>query len=135
MTKDEQKALVDEHLEPMMRELGIPHWRGDVFYSHEASSPDGVGFQALMRCSAKPQYERFSITIFVLPCQELSEDEFLSHLRHELLHVVGSTMYDVFAFCMEALTEHHHGTFQEVWDACEERTVRNLERMYAGIKG
>lgn len=82
MDASEVKRIVDERIEPMMRAVGIPHWRITVEYE---PLDEGVAASCNLNDA---DYWRALITID--PMKVDNEAELVRFLRHELLHVLAA---------------------------------------------
>lgn len=124
MEIDALKAIVGREIEPLMRRIGIPHWRVDVRYQQI----DEDGCRAVIDLA--PEYERAAITMdaYKLPDAAAARET----LTHELLHVVAAPMVLVEAFVNRRLGDESHKGFREVNRHAVESTVRNLERLWHG---
>lgn len=130
MDRSAVKAIVDREIEPLMRRLGIPHWR--ITVSLEPAPQKDSGRYLSGHVDRFVDYEHAHVTLN--PEAFDDESDVLRVLRHELLHVVLAPI-DVFVNAVEATLEGHAAapTLQAVWTHAMERAVGHLERMYRGL--
>lgn len=130
MDRSAVKAIVDREIEPLMRRLGIPHWRITVAF--EPAPTDANGRFRAGHVSRYVDYEHAHVTLNPEAFED--ESDVLRVLRHELLHVVLAPI-DVFVNAVEATMKDHPAapTLESVWTHAMERAVGHLERMYRGL--
>ena len=82
MDASKVKETVDAHIEPLMRAVGVPHWRITVDYE---PLPEGsvaeIDFQSV-------DYWRAFITFDPAKCTD--EDHVIRCLLHEILHILAA---------------------------------------------
>jgi hypothetical protein len=128
MDKSEVKKWVDENIEPMMRLMGIPHWRIDVSYT---SIPDTAADIIVgMDIKTRPQYEKAYIRINYSEYESVEDLE--RDLKHEMMHIMHSPYELAWDLVETILTVEQAQAVGKIWRSCEEMTVRNLERMHHG---
>lgn len=130
MDRSAVKAIVDREIEPLLRRLGIPHWR--ITVSYEPAPPDADGRYVAGHVNRRVDYDQAHVTLN--PEAFDDESDVLRVLRHELMHVVLSP-YDVFLNAVQSTLDGHAAApaLQSVWTHCMERAVIHLERMYRGL--
>lgn len=79
MTATQVKAIVEAHIEKMVRLLGVQAWKIDVLYE-EAGQPNWAA-----SCTRQLPYQM--ATIRIDPAMAKDEADVLESLRHELIHV------------------------------------------------
>jgi hypothetical protein len=132
MDKSTLKAMVDREIEPLMRRLGIPHWRVTVSYGLVEGS--GLNRRFHGECNRSVDYNQAHITLD----PETLDDEAhaLKVLRHELYHVVLAP-FDVYSNAVDAAvgTGTTTNILGSVWTHAVEQAAINLERMFLGLTG
>ena len=128
MDHSKAKAWVEENIEIMKKEMGLPHWSLDIVYEH-ICTPDNTGEStAVGLCVSHVEYERATITVDPEIIHDFDRLETI--LRHELAHIVHSPyamLWDAIepyldsAALLESLTS--------IRKKCEELTVKNIERL------
>ena len=130
MTKAEARRIVRENMIDMMRALAISAWRIDVSYGPLDSDADS--FTTLMSVQMRPRYEKAIVRIDPEPFE--NETDFLTSLRHELIHVLTAPFwsYDedirqmmppLDAMQLRALNQFYH----DRWEALVLRVERMLD--------
>jgi len=128
------KTIVEKHLEVMLTQCGVPHWRVVVRYEHIGDGGRGENWHVRGTSTIYPDYERALIRLD--PYTFDDEEEVLTTLRHELFHVVlhPFTMFcDTLAPIMEKQDDPIVKTLDNLRSHVCEQLVRNLERMHYGI--
>lgn len=128
MTETECRTIVERAIEPMMRQLGIWHWKVRVAYE----SPGEVDWIA--SCTSRPDYNKAFIQIDARLLDD--EDEVLKTLRHELLHIVLAPMDAYRLMQVQHDPESDEGKRElAAWQYFLEQQVINLERACDGMAG
>lgn len=120
MDRTVAKQIVDDNIEQMMEDLGVPHWRVTVDYGRCTEEL----WEA--ECLVKPEYWRIMITIN----HDLHDDRkhLLLSLRHELLHAVCGPMYVLREMIDLEEDERNQEKNHRIWTFCIEQMVANLEK-------
>src|SRR4051812_30600557 len=92
MERSEVKAIVAVEIEPMMRRLGIAHWK--VSLDYESIRPDSDGVLKRGECTRLVDYN--SAYISLNPDSFADREAVVATLRHELFHIVLSP-YDLYS--------------------------------------
>lgn len=130
MDRSEVKAIVDEHIETLLRQLGISHWNLVIDYDMRRSDGD---FTTTAECVWRVDYNRATISLD--PDAFRDEAHVLEVLRHELFHLVLSP-FTVFLNTIKPLLQNDHekaDMAENVWTYASEQAVINLERMHEGL--
>jgi hypothetical protein len=133
MDRSAVKAIVDREIEPLMKRLGIPHWR--IVVGYEPESTDDPDRYCRGRNFRLVDYNRARVVLNPEGCD--TEEEVLETLRHELEHVVISP-FDVYLNAVTAAIPKDSPlaeVLESVWIHAMEQTVVNLNRMYLGLTG
>ncbi len=128
MDQSEVKRIVEANLATYLKAFGIAHWKIKVVYDHEL---DSCG-----ECSLQPEYDQARITLNYADLED--EKMVLFCLRHELLHVVNAPQK---VFCDQVAAYFNESRendaaanmLMKMYAYTNERTVKNLERMYEGL--
>ena len=132
MDRSAVKAIVDREIEPIMKRLGIPHWKIRIGYEPR-TAPDDNGVVWKGECLKKVDYNSAGITLN--PEAFDNEEEVLGTLRHELFHVVLAPI-DVLTNALAPLLESdpiRQAMAESIRYHVIEKCVINLERMYYGL--
>jgi hypothetical protein len=131
MTKDEIQAVVDKYADRFVIALGLTQWNiRFVMSAQRAPSTEDSVTNA--DCSRSLNYETALITLY--PDSFDDEDEVITALLHELLHIVIAP-FDLFfdQVCELGLADPLPAALDHTRRHAIERTVLALERMYLGI--
>jgi hypothetical protein len=130
MDRSECQAVVEGAMPPLMRRLGIPHWR--VVVSYDPSAMDADGHLKHGECTRLVDYD--SAHVKLNPESFDDREQLLRTLRHELFHIVLSP-FDLYSTAIDRIEalDPIRDVLDRVWDHACERAVINLERMYAGL--
>jgi hypothetical protein len=126
MQESEVQAIVDAHIKPMMRLLGVQAWRIAVRYEAESEDhPDWVA-----SCDRHTSYQR--ATIRIDPARHDTAAEVLDSLRHELIHVVLSPFdaYRALATANIKAGSAMDAAEDRAWEAAIELSVLAVERIF-----
>jgi hypothetical protein len=131
LEKSEVKKWVDENIESLQREYGVPHWRLVVVFSQDDTT-DFAG-----ECNAHPRYESAKITLNVALIDDLEDLE--RYIRHEICHIHHSP-FEIVRWALNDALDQLPGmdstkaALDSVFHTAMELTVKNLERMHNGHK-
>lgn len=132
MTKAEARRIVRENMLDMMCALGISGWRIDVSYGTLDADDHDDNFSSIMSAQLRPRYEKAIVRID--PEVFDTEAEFLTSLRHELIHVLTAPFWsfsdDVLAVIPPlALMERraYDQAYHNHWEALVLRVERMLD--------
>ena len=131
MDRSQVKEIVDREIEPLMKRLGIDHWK--VMVSYDPERIDGDGQIKHGECTRLVDYNSAHISLN----PESFEDEqgVLKTLRHELFHVVLSP-FDLYSSTVDRALDSP-GSVREildrVWTHSCEKAVINIERMFINM--
>jgi hypothetical protein len=133
MDRSEVKAIVEREIEPLLRKVGIAHWK--IRFSYQNESVDADGCLKHGECTRLVDYNVAHISLN--PESFDDEDAVLRTLRHELFHVVLSP-FDLYSSSVDQATsgtdlDVARGMLERVWNHACEKAVINLERMFFGL--
>lgn len=130
MDRSEVKAIVDREVGPLMRKLGLPHWKIRVVYDLRRGDDESA---TRGECRYLVDYNR--ATIALDPDCFDEESEVVEILRHELFHLVLSP-FQVVLDAMRPVLEKEPtlmAVMESVRVHATEKAVINLERMWYGM--
>ncbi len=119
------ETLVDQHIEPLKRALGLSDWRTVVNYG-PIDAERRPGFFVPASCDLNPPYRKASISID--PAEVDSEEDLFRYLLHELLHIVLSPTVLLDDAVARAVSDEKYEVLRPVWHDTLERCIANLER-------
>lgn len=126
MDKSAVKQWVEQNVERIQKEMGLPHWRLNIYY--EVISTAMLKDESCpMSCMPLPQYE--SATIKIDPELHESPEDLEENLRHEFAHIIHSPFELPYYAIQMLLTEEQYNAINAVWKCACEMTVRNIERL------
>jgi hypothetical protein len=131
MDRSAVKAIVDKNITPLLKALGLPHWKIRISYDGCPDSLSGVE-DATADCVRLLDYEQASIRLD--PTKLDDEKEVLFALRHELFHVVASPVDLLSNLLTYGLSGLELERTERVIQHAIETTIRNLERMWWGCE-
>jgi hypothetical protein len=131
MDRSAVKVIVDKNLGPLLKALGLPHWKVRISYDGCPDSQSGVK-DATADCVRLLDYEQASIRLD--PTKLDDEKEVLFALRHELFHIVASPIDLLSNLLTYGLSGAELERTERVIQHATETTVRNLERMWWGCE-
>jgi hypothetical protein len=124
------KAIVDRESGPLMRRLGISHWKIKFDYDLCERHDDR---RTEAECTRLVDYN--DATVSFDPAAIDDEDHCLDVLRHELFHVVLAPI-DIFSNAIRPIVEGDdkvQGVLESVKNHAVEQAVIALQRMYRGL--
>jgi hypothetical protein len=130
MNRSEVKAIVERELEPLMRKLGIPHWKIRVVFDLRNGEDE---FTTCGQCTRRVDYDQAFIEFD--PDSLDDEQHVLKVLRHELFHVVLVPFDIVFNALRPVLDKDSTlaGAIDSIREHATEQAVINLERLWQGL--
>lgn len=131
MDRSAVKAIVDREIEPLMRRLGIPHWKIRVTLDPREPRENGDTQRGIVEY----RVDYNTAVINLNPDSFDDETEVIETLRHELQHIVASPYAIVYGMLRSLLDNEPKvwALIDSAWTHANEQTVINLERMYLGL--
>lgn len=128
MTEQEMRDWVEANFQEKLREFGLGWWRVDLTWGR-ASDPNHA-----MECSSKPEYEQSFVTIDIEQCKQLTLEQFVDCIEHELMHIIHAPFGLFWDMVLANVHKDHHDSIQTSWSHAAELTVRHLERMKTAMR-
>jgi hypothetical protein len=132
VTREEIKTWVESNLDKKMQEFALGWWRISIQYNR-LDAGDGV-MAPFMQVSSYPEREKSVLEIDLERCEELEEEQFVSFLEHELLHVIHAPFYLLWNQVLEVAPQSSQTILQTAFLQNCEMTVRHLERLVHALR-
>jgi len=126
MDQSKVKEFCEKHIENLCNLLWLGNWKITLGYTDEKMNG---GESSSLWCSFKLNYYTAHININPFECD--SDEETLSHLIHELLHIVLSR-YEVYRLTIEENYQSADNMLG-LFNNCNEQTITILQNIFCGI--
>lgn len=125
MDKSQVETIVTKYVGRYRSALGLQKWRLNIYYGPISDAPDQSTAKAQMTIDGA----HHSAGMTIDPDAAESEEDVLTTLRHELLHLTHG-YFDTYRKSVGAhLSPRVQNSTDEVWELACEHTVSTLEMM------